>query len=187
LPDAQPAAAARTARRSTRGVAVRIFLTCWLIFALHFATNTVREIYPALSLADHFSFDVSEYAGLHGDIFEMPGRGNFINNNPGASIIGAIPYAILRPVSDRVIARVQAARAADPQPAAAEYDSIYPMAREFYQRSRERGFDVKFGLAAGITQAFAMAPISAMGAVVMFWILFGLTGERRASVLLALL
>ena len=57
---------------SQRGIAVRIFLTCWVVFTLHFATNTVREIYPALSLGDHFSFDVTEYAGLHPDIFEIP-------------------------------------------------------------------------------------------------------------------
>ena len=170
-----------------RGAAVRIFFTCWLVFALHFATNTVREIYPALSLADHFSFDVSEYAGLHHDIFEMPGRGRFINNNPGAAIIGAIPYALFRPLTDGVVERVQASRLANPQSAQTEFNSIYPLAREFYQKSREKGFDVKFGLAAGITQGFAMAPISALGVVVMFWIFLGLTQNTRTSVWLALL
>jgi hypothetical protein len=133
------------------------------VFTLHFATNTVREIYPALSLGDHLSFDVSEYAGLHQDIFEIPGRGAFINNNPGASIIGAIPYTVFRPVTDSVVEYVQKTRLENPradsdQPA--KFDTIYPLAQEFYQKSRERGFDIKFGLAAGITQAFAMAPIS---------------------------
>ena len=70
------------------GVALRLFVTCWMLYVLHFATNTVREIYPALSLGDHLSFDVSEYVGFHPDIFEIPGRGAFINNNPGASIVG---------------------------------------------------------------------------------------------------
>jgi len=172
---------------TTRGIAVRLFLTCWLIFALHFATNTVREIYPALSLGDRLSFDVSEYEGIHPDIFTLEGRGTFINNNPGASIMGAIPYALARPVTDRVIARVQASRAAHPQPPAAEYDTIYPMAQEFYRQAREKGFDVKFGLAAGLMQGFLMAPVSAFAAVVMFWMLLSLTGNRRASVLLALL
>ena len=79
--------------RTLRGAAWRLFLTCWLLYALHFATNTVREIYPALSLGDHLSLDVSEYAGLHPDIFTVPGRGAYINNNPGASLLGAIPYA----------------------------------------------------------------------------------------------
>jgi len=172
---------------SDRGIAFRIFLTCWLIFTLHFATNTVREIYPALSLGDHLSFDVSEYSGLHQDIFEIPGRGSFINNNPGASIIGAIPYAILRPITDRIVERVKAIRAAEPKQESAEYDTIYPLAQEFLRKARERDLDVKFGLAAGIMQAFAMAPISALGAVAMFWILLSLTGNRRTSVLLSLL
>lgn len=163
-------------------------MTCWLVFTLHFATNTVREIYPALSLADHLSFDVSEYGGLHQDIFEIPGRGTFINNNPGASIIGAIPYAILRPLTDRIVERVRVKRASEPvSAAAAHYDSIYPLAQEFYQKARERGLDVKFGLAAGIMQAFAMAPISALGVVAMFWVIFALTDDRRASVWLAML
>src|SRR5215471_12489135 len=81
-----------------RGVAMRIFLTCWLVFVLHFATNTVREIYPALSLGDRLSFDVTEYLGFHPDLFELPGRGAYINNNPGASILGAIPYVLTRPL-----------------------------------------------------------------------------------------
>jgi len=81
----------RLDRYSNKSIAIRLFLTCWIIYCLHFATNTVREIYPALSLGDHFSFDVSEYLGLHSDIFELPGKGAFINNNPGASILGALP------------------------------------------------------------------------------------------------
>jgi hypothetical protein len=174
-------------RFSGRGIAVRLFLTCWLVFALHFATNTVREIYPALSLADHLSFDVSEYAGLHPDIFEMQGRGTFINNNPGASMMGAIPYAVVRPVTDRVVERVQKQRAANPQADDANYDTIYPMAQEFYRKAREKGFDIKFGLAAGTMQAFCMAPLSALSAVVMFWLLLSLTKNTRASVLLTLL
>lgn len=174
-------------RFSEKSLAVRIFLVCWLVFSLHFATNTVREIYPALSLGDRFSFDVSEYAGLHHDIFEIPGRGTFINNNPGASIIGAIPYALFRPVTDAIVERVQKNRAENPQAAVAKYETIYPLAQEFYERSREKGFDIKFGLAAGVTQAFAMAPISALGVVVMFWILFARTRNMHASVLLALL
>lgn len=174
-------------RFSDRGIAVRLFLTCWIVFALHFATNTVREIYPALSLGDHLSFDVSEYAGLHPDIFTMEGRGSFINNNPGASMMGAVPYLLARPITDRVIARVQQARAANPQPEATNYDTIYPMAQEFYRQAREKGFDVKFGLAAGLMQAFVMAPISALTVVVMFWLLLSLTNNKRASVLLALL
>jgi hypothetical protein len=167
-------------------VAVRLFITCWLVYALHFATNTVREIYPALSLGDRLSFDVSEYAGLHPDIFEMPGRGTFINNNPGASILGAIPYAVARPAIDRAVEWVQAKRTASATPAP-EYNSIYPLAREFFARSYERGFDVKFALGAGVMQAFLMAPIAALGVVVMFILLYSRTLSVRSAALLALL
>ncbi|MCW5960564.1 MAG: hypothetical protein KIS76_10420 [Pyrinomonadaceae bacterium] len=172
---------------SDRSVAFRLFLTCWLIFGLHFATNTVREIYPAISLAEHFSFDVFEYAGLHPDIFTMDGRGTFINNNPGASIMGAVPYLLLRPLTDTVTSRVQAARANAPRPENAEYDTIYPMAQEFYRKAREKGLDVKFGLAAGITQSLMMAPVSALGVVVMFFVLLRLTDSRNTALFLALL
>jgi hypothetical protein len=174
-------------RFSTRGAALRLFLTCWLVFALHSATNTVREIYPALSLGDHLSFDVSEYAGLHPDIFEIPGRGFYINNNPGASIVGAIPYALARPVIDRSVQRVQNARASSGQAAPSEYKTIYPLAQEFYLKARERGLDIKLGLATAVIQAFAMAPLSALSVVVIFYILLSLTGSMRKAALLALL
>ncbi len=92
---------------------------------MHFATNTVREIYPALSLGDHLSLDVSEYEGLHPDIFTVAGRGD-INNNPGASLLGAIPYAVTRPF----IAGCGDYPAGAPaqRRACAEYDNIYPLA-----------------------------------------------------------
>jgi hypothetical protein len=176
-----------TWRYSVTGTAVRIFLTTWLVFTLHFATNTVREIYPAMSLGDHLSFDVSEYSGLHPDIFTLEGRGTFINNNPGASMIGAIPYLISKPAIDLVVDRVQRSRASQQAVDPPKYDTIYPMAQEFYKAARDRGYDVKFGLAAGTTQAFASAPISALGAVVMFLALLGLTKNIRVSAILSLL
>jgi hypothetical protein len=168
---------------------LRIFVTCWLLYALHFATNTVREIYPALSLGDHGSFDVSEYVGLHPDIFEVPGRGAFINNNPGASIVGAVPYVLARPLIDGATAFVQESRAAAAaeEPAAVDYDTIYPMAREFHRQAQARGLDVKFGLGAAVMQAFAMAPLSALSAVVMFAVLASRIPSRTAAALLALL
>ncbi|MCP4262243.1 MAG: hypothetical protein GY774_32790 [Planctomycetes bacterium] len=166
--------------------AIRLFITCWLIYSLHFATNTVREIYPALSLADHFSFDVSEYLDLHPDIFQTPDRGAFINNNPGASILGAIPYFLSRPIIDRIVKRAQQSRAASPKHAQ-EYETIYPLAQEFYLKSREKGLDIKFGLAAGVMQVFCMAPLSALSVVVMFFVLINLTHSHRKAMLLALL
>ncbi len=174
-------------RFSTRGVAIRLFVTCWLVYGLHFATNTVREMYPALSLGDHLSFNVAEYAGMHPDIFEISGRGTFINNNPGASILGAIPYTLSRPIIDRVVERVQRSRSASPKEQQLEYNTVYPMAQEFYREARSRGFDVKFGLSAWVMQAFCMAPLSALSVVIMFYILVNLTSSVRKALLLALL
>jgi len=171
-----------------RGIAVRLFITCWIVFVLHFATNVVREIYPAITLGDHFSFDVSEYVGLHPDIFEIQNRGAYINNNPGASILGAIPYAIARPLINFVSAKVQDARASDPNFTHKEYDTVlHPNSKRFYKEALERGLDVKFGLAAGFIQAFCMAPLSALAVVVMFYILLAMTRSIRLAILLSLL
>jgi hypothetical protein len=169
-----------------RATAYRIFFTCWILYALHFATNTVREIFPALTLGDHMSFDVSEYAGLHPDIFSISGRGSFINNNPGASILGAIPYLLARPIIDRLVAWVQAYRQATGIEAP-DYDSIYPMAREFYKQAYNRGLDIKFGLAAVVMQVFLMAPLTALSVVVMYYSLFKMIANERASIWLSLL
>ena len=171
---------------SVRSIAIRLFITCWLVYAAHFATNTVREIYPALSLGDNLSFDVSEYEGLHPDIFELPGRGVFINNNPGASILGAIPYIITRPVIDFAVNRVQQIRESSDQ-GPPEYDTSFPGRAKFYRIAYEKGLDVKFALAAGVMQAGLMAPVSALSVVVMFYVLLKLTSSVRASLMLALL
>lgn len=165
----------------------RVFLTVWIVCTLHFATNTVREIYPALSFGDHLSFNVQEYAGLHPDIFELPGRGWFINNNPGASMVGAVPYVLARPVIDRVVAKVQEDRAARGQTEPPPFDSPWPMAQEFYRQSFQRGYDIKFGLAAGVMQVGAMAPLAALSAVVMFRLLAAKMTSIIGAAVLALL
>jgi hypothetical protein len=174
-------------RHSTRGTAVRLFLTCWLVYGLHFATNIVREIYPALALGDHFSFRLDEYANMHVDLFEKPGYGWHSGNNPGVSMIAAIPYAMARPIIDRVVARVQAQRARTGQDEPPAFESPWPMAREFYSRAWRRGYDVKFGLGAFVMHAFCMAPISALGIVVMFYALRRVFGADRSALWLALL
>jgi hypothetical protein len=99
-------------RFSTRGIAVRLFLTCWLIYTVHAATNTVREVFLAMSIGDHLSFRVDEYAGMHPDLFEKKGYGWHIGANPGASMLAAIPYAAARPVTDAIVGLVNRSRAA---------------------------------------------------------------------------
>ena len=168
-----------------RGIAIRLFLTCWLVYSLHVATNTVREIFLALAIGDHLSFRVDEYANMHPDLFEKQGYGWHIGANPGASMLGAIPYAASRPLLDRVVAAANRSRAQIKE--APVYDSPWPMARRFYEESWRRGYDVKFGLAAIVMQVLCMAPISALGVVAMFFLLRRLFGSDRTGFWLALL
>lgn len=170
---------------TARQIAVRLFWTCWLIYALHFATNIVRDIYLGVAIGDHLSFRVDEYAGLHPDLFEHPGYGWHTGANPGVSLIGAIPYAAARPAIDAVVERVNRARAGASEPP--EYDSPWPLARRFYQQAWKRGLDVKLGLAAFAMQAGAMAPLSAGGVVLMFFFLSDTLRSNRQALLLAAL
>lgn len=174
-------------RYTTRGLACRLFLTCWLIYGLHFSTNIVREIYPAVALGDHFSFRLDEYANLHPDLFDKPGYGWHSGNNPGVSMLAAIPYFIVRPLIDRVAVRVRQKRQASGLTEPPEYDSPWPLARQFYKEAWRRGLDVKLGLAAFVMHAFCMAPVSALGVVAMFYLLRRIFGSDRKAFWLALL
>jgi len=147
---------------STRGVAIRLFFTCWLIFSVHLATNTVREIYLALAIGDHFSFRVDQYGGMHPDLFEKPGHGWHIGNNPGASMLGAVPYALARPAIDVIVDRVNRARVASGRSEPPGYASPRPMARAFYQEAWRRGYDIKFRLASVVMFARKVNPTYAL-------------------------
>lgn len=184
-PMTTPASTAAGAACRTRSIAIRLLLTCWIVYTLHFASNTVREVYLALALGDHFSFRVDEYQGLHPDLFEKPGYGWHINANPGVSMVAAIPYALARPLIDPVVAAVNRRRSQGGEPP--RYESPWPMAREFYAEAWRRGLDVKFGLGAFVMQSLAMAPSSALGAVLVFLTLGRLFGSDRTALWLALL
>src|SRR5262245_24656860 len=170
-----------------RGIALRLFMTCWLVYVMHFATNIVREIYPALALGDHLSFRVDEYANMHPDLFEKKGYSWHIGNNPGASMLAAIPYALARPIIDFVVQQVQQRRAATGQTEPPSYNSPWPMARAFYSEAWRRGFDVKFGLASFVMQSLCMAPVSALGVVVMFFVLRRIFLSDKTALWLSLL
>ena len=173
-------------RFSTRSLAIRLFFTCWLIYSLHLATNTVREIYLALAIGDHLSFRVTDYAHMHPDLFEKKGYGWHIGANPGASMLAAIPYAVSRPIVDRIVARVNRQRAAGGQEPPA-YNSPWPMSRQFFEEAWRRGLDVKFGLAAIIMQTLCMAPVSAFGVVAMFFLLRHIFFSDRTAFWLSIL
>ncbi|HEU4564191.1 MAG TPA: hypothetical protein VFS05_06075 [Gemmatimonadaceae bacterium] len=165
-------------------VAPRLFLTVWLVYVLHFATNVVRETYLAIALGDHLSVRVDEFVGLHPDLFEVPGRGAYINNNPGASMLGALPYLAARPVIAGILrAKPELARPKQ----SATYDDPRPNRTKFLNEARARGLDVKLALAAAAMHAGLMAPLGALAAVVVFLFLRARLGSERRALWLALL
>jgi hypothetical protein len=174
-------------RFSPRGIAWRLALTVYLVYAIHFATDVVREHYLAASLGEHLSFRVDEYAGLHPDLFETPGRGWHIGNNPGASMLGAIPVAITGPAINWLTEKVRSRRAADTTATAPAFDSPRPNARVFYAEAWRRGLDVKLGLVALVTHLFMMAPMSALFVALLFAVLRQVNRSDRLSAWLALL
>lgn len=76
----------------------RVFLTCWLVYTAFWTPYIVREHFPAMTLAERGSLNVAPYLGWTEDIFRAPNGGAYINNNPGASLVGAIPLVLLRPL-----------------------------------------------------------------------------------------
>jgi len=169
---------------ATRATAIRLFLTGWILFSAHFSSNVVRETYLAITLGESFSLRVDEYLGLHPDLFEIPGRGAYINSNPGASMLGAVPYALARPFLDALY-RARPGLVAPKPPAV--YDDPRPNRTTFMNESRARGLDIKLGLAAAVTLVGLMAPASALMMVWMYFFLAARLGDERRATWLALL
>lgn len=167
-----------------RGVAIRIFLTVWLVYGAHLTSNVVRETYLAVALGDHLSIRVDPFLGLHPDLFEIPGRGAYINSNPGASMLGAIPYLAARPVMAALFTLKPALLAPKPP---TTYDDPRPNRSRFMNEMRARGLDVKLALAAFAMQLGLMAPLGALAAVVMYRLLALRLGDERRALWLALL
>lgn len=166
----------------------RLFLTCWVLFCLHFATDFVREHYLVVSMVEDATFDLGKYLGLHADIFENPDRtprgGVHHGANPGISMLAAIPYAVARPLVDRVVARSLDARHASGSDTAGVYDDPRQARVHFYKQAYALGLDIRFGLVGIITMVLCMAPLSALGVVAIHRLLEGAgVGERHALAL----
>ena len=155
-----------SATGADRGIAWRLFLTVWLVYSAFATTNVVRETYLAISLGTRASVRVDEYLGLHPDLFEIPGRGSFINSNPGASLTGAIPYAVLVRPAIALAVKLKP-EIAQPKPPAT-YDDPRPNRTKFMNAARARGLDVVLGLAALGTAVTVMAPLGALATLLMF-------------------
>jgi hypothetical protein len=142
-----------TAKRSRGGKpwTWRVFLTCWLVYTFFWTPYIIREHFPALTLAERGSLNVERYFGWIDDIFQGPRGGAFINNNPGASLTGAIPLVLLRPLLARVDRWNQTLPR--PKPPAAE--------GEIFRKTVDAGRGFYFLLVAFLTVALVMAPATA--------------------------
>lgn len=168
---------------SGRGVQVRLFLTCWLIYFLHFSPFVTRELYLALSVAEQHTMNVDTYVGLHPDLFYLEGRGAFIAANPGISFLAAVPYALALPVVNK-IAPIRIPK--DEKIAADTKDPRY-MRQQFYKKTRAMGIEVRLGIAAMLTAGLFMAPLAAASAVVMYRLFRWMGMAARLAAWLALL
>ncbi|MFQ5466265.1 MAG: hypothetical protein ACE5EI_10090, partial [Thermodesulfobacteriota bacterium] len=169
---------------SNRSIKVRLFITCWLVFMLHFATDVAREHYLVLAIADEHSFRLDGYVGLHNDIFVTPDNGAHHGANPGASMLAAVPYVLAKPAVDAVVDRTKERRVGGAGPV---FNDDRPVRAEFYRKAWQRGLDIKFGLVGLITLALCMAPLTALSAVFMYDA-FTLVGfSRRLSLALGVL
>lgn len=151
--------------RIARSVQWRIFLTCWLMYLMHFSPFVTREQYLTMAIVERGTFQVPEYAQLHPDLFEKPGRGWYVGTNPGMSFLAAIPYWLELPVVNRV-APIRRRPPEDVQNT--QYREDRRNRLMFYRKVRERGIDVRLGVVALLTSGFLMAPLTALSAVLMF-------------------
>ena len=162
----------------------RLFLTVWLVYSVFATTNVVRETYLAISLGERLSARVDRYRDLHSDLFEVPGRGWSINNNPGASLIGAIPYGlVVRPVI--ALATKLRPEIVAPKPPAT-YEDPRPNRTRFMNAARARGLDIVLGMAALGIGVTLRAPLGALAALLMFMFLRERLRDERQALSLAL-
>lgn len=149
----------------------RIFLIAWILYSLHFATNIVREHYPAFSLVDHGTFLVDEYQGFHPDIFAHNGH-SVIGNQVLVSVLAAVPLLIFDPALDRLEAYSKQ-QLATQGAGNTEYRIGKPTYQAFFRLVKERGLDLRFGGTAVVTTVFFMAPLTALFLTYFYGILRG--------------
>lgn len=176
----QPALNHRTISRSLQW---KIFLACWLIYLVHFSPFVTREVYLTMAIAERGTFQVPEYVDLHPDLFTLPGRGDFVGTNPGMSFLAVPVYWASLPIVNR-IAPVR------PHPPGADeiqYREDRRNRLKFYKKVRERGLDVRLGVAALLTSGFFMAPLTAGAAVLMFRVLRRIALNETSALWMTLL
>jgi hypothetical protein len=160
-----------------------LFVSCWMVLTLHFATNIAREHYPAMSLAERGTLAVDEYVDLHPDIFVAPNGHAYINNNPGVSILAAVPLFMVRPALAAAESYGRRKVAESGGRVSADYADHRPNRLRFYRQVRERGLDIKFGIVSFTTVALLMAPLTALAGLVFYHALRRLHLSRAGAIL----
>jgi len=164
----------------------RLFLVCWIVFSVHFATNVVREHYPAFSLVEDGDLFLDEYAGFHADIYLGP-RGHHVVGNQIAGSLPAVPPLLLFDPALDALQAYSLSRLDEGEGGDAEYATDRPNRAAFFRKVREQGLELRFGAATAITSVFCMAPLTA-GAVVFFFAVLRRRGVREPrAVAIALL
>ena len=150
---------------------VRIFLTCWIVYSLFFATNVVREHYPAFSLIERGDWVCDDYATFHSDIFEHTDGHWYVGNNVLGSLIAVPPLLLFDPVLDALQRHSLAKLEASDAPPDTTYETKYPLRQEMFRKVKLAGLDLRFGASTAITSALLMAPLSALLAVLVYHVL----------------
>jgi hypothetical protein len=135
----------------------RLFWTCWFVYAVHWTPFMIREQFPAVSLATAGTLNVARFVGWTPDIFMRPDGRAFINNNPGASLLAAVPLLAARPALDALEQwndRAPSSSARRELPEFAESSAVQGR-REWY-----------FMAVAFITVVFVMAPTSSFAVTI---------------------
>lgn len=161
---------------------VRLFFAAWLVVGLHFATNVVREHYPAFALVAHGNLRCDEWADLSPDLFRHRDGHWYANNQVGASLAAAPLLFLLEPLLHRLeeVGRRQAAESHGSFTFATEY----PARARFMAAVRERGLHLRFGAAAAATATLLMAPAAALLVLLLHdWLVRRGVDERRAAML----
>jgi hypothetical protein len=164
---------------------VRLFLAAGLVCALHFATNVVREHYPAFALVDHGDLRCDPWAGLSPDLFRHKDGHWYANHQVGAALLAAPVLFILEPLLHRLeeVGRRQAAESRGPF----TYATEYPARARFMAAVRARGLHLRFGAAAAATAVLVMAPAAGLLVVMIFELLRRRGVAEHRAALLALL
>lgn len=162
-------------------IRTRLFLTCWIVFTVHFATNTVREHYPAFSLIEDRTLKVDRYLDFHPDIFAHTDGHAYVGNNVAGSYVAVLPLLLFDPALD-ALERWEKAQLEVSGVGSTEYRvEDHPNSQVFYRMAKEAGLTLRFGGSAAVTSAFLMAPLMAGMVVLIFSILVDrAVGWRRA-------